>query len=234
MAKTAQMSSRWPVAFLVSAAILLSYLDRQTLPWTLSQIHMDYPFSDQIKALFDSAFLISYGFMYLGGGMLLDKLGTRRGFLLVMIFWSLASASHGFAADYGFAPLFGMSFAVVMLIASRCLLGMGEGGGFPAATRVVAEWFPLNERASAMGLINAGTAVGAVVAPWLIFVVLNYTGWFGLAPWRWVFFLTGTLGLLWAFWWWRNYFPPEHPSQISKPKSQMKISLGQLLRHRQT
>src|SRR5690242_9639018 len=93
--KTEAMSSRWPVAFLVSAAIVLSYLDRQTLPWTLSQIHADYPFSDQIKALFDSAFLICYGLMYLGGGLLLDKLGTRRGFLLVMIFWSLASASHG-------------------------------------------------------------------------------------------------------------------------------------------
>jgi ACS family hexuronate transporter-like MFS transporter len=212
------MSFRWPIAFLVSAAIVLSYLDRQTLPWTLSQIHADYPFSDQIKALFDSAFLISYGLMYLGGGMLLDKLGTRRGFLLVMIFWSLASASHGLAANYGFAPVFGMSFAIVMLVASRCLLGMGEGGGFPAATRVVAEWFPVNERASAMGLINTGTAVGAVVAPWLILVVLNHTGWFGLAPWRWVFFCTGTLGLLWAIWWWRSYFTPEQRNQDSGPE----------------
>src|ERR1043166_1883187 len=115
---------RWRMAFLVSVAIILSYLDRQTLPWTLSQIHADYPFSDQIKAMFDSAFLIAYGLMYLGGGWLLDRLGTRRGFLLVMIFWSLASASQGFAANYGFAPFFGMSFALVMLGASRCLLGM--------------------------------------------------------------------------------------------------------------
>jgi MFS family permease len=101
--------------------------------------------------------------------------------LLVMIFWSVASASHGLAGNDGLAPVFGMSFALVMLVASRCLLGMGEGGGFPAATRVVAEWFPANERASAMGLINAGAAVGAVVAPWLIWLVLNHTGWFGLA-----------------------------------------------------
>ena len=186
--KTAQTSSRWPFALLASAAIVLSYLDRQTLPWTLSQIQADYPFSDQIKALFDSAFLITYGLMYLGGGLLLDRLGTKRGFLLVMIFWSVASASQGLAGNYGFKPVFGMSFALVMLVASRCLLGMGEGGGFPAATRVVAEWFPANKRASAMGLINAGTAVGAVVAPWLIWMVLNHTGWFGLAPWRWVFF----------------------------------------------
>lgn len=222
------------MAFLVSAAIVLSYLDRQTLPWTLSQIHADYPFPDEVKALFDSAFLIAYGLMYLGGGLLLDKLGTRRGFLLVMIFWSLASASQGLAANYGVAPVFGMSFALVLLVASRCLLGVGEGGGFPAATRVVAEWFAPDQRASAMGLINAGTAVGAVVAPWLILLVLNYTGWFGLAPWRWVFFLTGTLGLLWAFCWWRKYFPPEIPNPRAEPDRAPKIALAQLLRHRQT
>ena len=206
---------RWRIAFLVSTAIVLSYLDRQTLPWTLSQIHADYPFSDQIKALFDSAFLIAYGLMYLGGGWLLDRLGTRRGFLLVMIFWSLASASQGFAGNYGFAPVFGMSFALVMLVASRCLLGMGEGGGFPAATRVVAEWFPVNERSTAMGIINAGTAVGAVAAPWLIFLVLNYTGWFGLAPWRWVFYLSGTLGLVWTAWWICDYQPADRHPKLS-------------------
>ena len=228
--KTAQTSSRWPFALLASAAIVLSYLDRQTLPWTLSQIQADYPFSDQIKALFDSAFLITYGLMYLGGGLLLDRLGTKRGFLLVMIFWSVASASQGLAGNYGFKPVFGMSFALVMLVASRCLLGMGEGGGFPAATRVVAEWFPANKRASAMGLINAGTAVGAVVAPWLIWMVLNHTGWFGLAPWRWVFFLTGAFGLVWAAWWKRSYFSLENQNHIAETK----ISIAQLLRHRET
>ncbi|HEX7577250.1 MAG TPA: MFS transporter, partial [Verrucomicrobiae bacterium] len=243
----ARPALRWSIAFLVSAAIVLSYLDRQTLPWTLSQIHADYPFSDQIKALFDSAFLIAYGLMYLGGGWLLDRLGTRRGFLLVMIFWSLASASQGFAANYGFAPVFGLSFALVMLVASRCLLGMGEGGGFPAATRVVAEWFPVSERSTAMGIINAGTAVGAVAAPWLIFLVLNYTGWFGLAPWRWVFFLSGTLGLVWTVWWICVYQPMNrHPrlsdaerdkiisgQEPSADESTQAIPLAELLSHRE-
>ena len=240
----ARPALRWSIAFLVSAAIVLSYLDRQTLPWTLSQIHADYPFSDQIKALFDSAFLIAYGLMYLGGGWLLDRLGTRRGFLLVMIFWSLASASQGCAANYGFAPVLGMSFALVMIVASRCLLGMGEGGGFPAATRVVAEWFPVSERSTAMGIINAGTAVGAVAAPWLIFLVLNHTGWFGLAPWRWVFFLTGALGWLWAIWWWRSYQTPENNSgtgvsPVSRETHRQdacatgKISIASLLQHRE-
>lgn len=200
------------IAFLVGAAIVLSYLDRLTLPWTLSEIQKDYPFSDQIKALFDSAFLISYGLMYVGGGRLLDRLGTRQGFLLVMIFWSLACASQGLAGNYGLPVVFGMNFALAMLVVSRFLLGMGEGGGFPAATRVVTEWFPVNERSTAMGIINAGTAVGAVVAPWLILVVLNHTGWFGLASWRWVFLLSGAFGLLWTVWWHRAYQPPEtHP-----------------------
>ena len=88
--------------------------------------------------------------MYAGGGKLMDALGTRTGFALIMVWWSLACASHGLAASFG------------MLAASRLLLGMGEGGGFPAATKAVAEWFPVRERSTAMGIINAGTAVGAV------------------------------------------------------------------------
>ena len=82
--------------------------------------------------------------MYLGGGRLMDVLGTRGGFTMIMIFWSLACASHGIAGN------------VMMLAASRLLLGAGEGGGFPAATRAVMEWFPVKERSTAMGIINAG------------------------------------------------------------------------------
>jgi ACS family hexuronate transporter-like MFS transporter len=240
-------SVRWGIAFLVSAAIVLSYLDRLTLPWTLSEIQKDYPFSNQVKALFDSAFLISYGLMYLGGGRLLDHLGTRRGFLWIMVFWSLACASQGLAANYRVAPISGVAFAVIMLIASRFLLGAGEGGGFPAATRAVTEWFPVNERSTAMGIINAGTAAGAVAAPWLIWLILNYTGWFGLAPWRWVFILSGALGLLWTVWWSRAYHPPEsHPhlteaerSRIlsgqpaGAPTTKVILSLTKLLSHRE-
>ena len=73
---------RWSIAFLVSAAIAISYLDRQTLPWAIKAIQADIPFSNQLKAGLDSAFLVTYGLMYVGGGMLLDKLGTRRGFFL--------------------------------------------------------------------------------------------------------------------------------------------------------
>src|SRR4029434_10840276 len=81
---------RWRIAILVSAAIAISYLDRQTLPVAIGAIREDIPISNQIKAFLDSAFLVTYGLMYLGGGRLMDVLGTRQGFTVIMIFWSLA------------------------------------------------------------------------------------------------------------------------------------------------
>ena len=174
---------RWRIAILISAAIAISYLDRQTLPVAVQAISKDIPLTNGQFSALQSAFLFSYALMYAGGGKLVDLLGTQRGFTVIMLFWSLACASHALAA--GFA----------MLLASRSLLGMGEGGGFPAATRAVAEWFPAKERATAMGIINAGTAVGAVAAPPLIAAVLGY------ANWRWIFVLTGGLGIFWVLWW---------------------------------
>src|SRR6476620_12604080 len=90
-------SLRWRVALLVSAAIAISYLDRQTLPVAIGEIRKDIPISNQAKAFLDSAFLLTYGLMYVGGGRLMDRLGTRRGFAFIMVFWSLACASHGLA-----------------------------------------------------------------------------------------------------------------------------------------
>src|SRR3954463_917910 len=166
--------SRWRIAFIVSVAIAISYLDRQTLPVAIGEIRKEIPISNQAKALLDSAFLLTYGLMYLGGGRLIDTLGTKRGFACVMIFWSLACASHGLAGGF------------VMLAASRLLLGMGEGGGFPAATRAVAEWFPVRDRSTAMGIINAGSGVGGIVAPPLIAWIVTHVTWLGVTPWRWV------------------------------------------------
>jgi ACS family hexuronate transporter-like MFS transporter len=185
---------RWRIAVLVSAAIAVSYLDRQTLPVAVNAIGKDIPLSNQQFSTLQSAFLLSYAFMYAGGGKLTDALGARRGFTVIMIFWSLACMSHALA----------LSFA--MLTVSRFLLGMGEGGAFPAATKIVAEWFPAEERASAMGIINAGTAVGAVIAPPLIAVILSFLNW------RWIFVISGALGLLWTAWWW-SYFSSEQPAE---------------------
>ena len=152
---------RWRIAVLVSVAIAISYLDRQTLPVAIKAIEQDIPITNEQFSLLQSSFLIAYAVMYAGGGKLMDVFGTRVGFLAIMLFWSLACASHGLATSVG------------MLAVSRLLLGMGEGGGFPAATRAVAEWFPVHERSTAMGIINAGTAVGGVIAPPLIALVLS-------------------------------------------------------------
>ena len=186
---------RWRIAILVSAAIAISYLDRQALPVAVKAISRDIPLSNGQFSALQSAFLFAYALMYAGGGKLVDIQGTRRGFTVIMLFWSLACASHALATSF------------VLLATSRFLLGIGEGGGFPAATRAVAEWFPTKERATAMGIINAGTAVGAVIAPPLIATVLGYTSW------RWIFVITGGLGLLWAAWWRLSYVLPTGSSE---------------------
>ncbi len=211
-------SFRWKIALLVSAAIAISYLDRQTLPVAIKAVQKDIPISNEHFSLLNTAFLLTYGLMYVVGGKLLDVLGTRLGFTLCMLFWSVACASHGFA------------LSVAMLAASRLLLGAGEGGGFPAATKAVAEWFSVTERSSAMGIINAGTALGAVAAPPLIALILSY------ANWRWIFFLTGTFGILWTVAWRAFYFTPEQPSidYVATDVRRLHSPLPSLLRLRQT
>ncbi len=164
---------RWRVAVLVSAAIAISYLDRQALPVAIKAIQQDIPISNEQFSFLQSSFLIAYAVMYAGGGKLIDVFGTRTAFLAIMVFWSAACASHALAGS------------VTALAISRLLLGAGEGGGFPAATRAVAEWFPTRERSTAMGIVNAGTALGGVAAPPLIALVLT------AADWRAVFYLTG-------------------------------------------
>ena len=186
-------SVRWRIAFILSIAIAISYLDRQALSIAIAAIQKEIPLSNTDFSRLQIAFLAAYGLMYAGGGALIDRLGTRRGFLVIMIAWSLACAAHGLAT--------GMR----TLALSRFLLGAGEGGGFPAATKAVAEWFPARERSTAMGIINAGTAVGAVVAPPLIAAIVLY------ANWRWAFMMCGAAGLLWTAWWWASYqLPGDH------------------------
>jgi ACS family hexuronate transporter-like MFS transporter len=181
---------RWKMALLITAAIAISYFDRQTLPVAIRAIQREIPVTNIQFSHLQAAFLAAYALMYAGSGKLIDILGTRKGFLLIMLWWSLACASQGLATS------------VPILAVSLFLLGMGEGGGFPAATKAMAEWFPAKERSTAMGLMNAGTAVGAVAAPPLIALTLAHLSW------RWVFFLAGVVGLLWTLWWAKDYHPP--------------------------
>ncbi len=177
----------WFFVVLVTAAIAISYFDRQTLPVAISAIQRTIPISNQQFSWLQFAFLIPYAVLYAAGGRMLDIVGTRKGFMLIMLWWSGACALHGLAMNFGF------------LLAARCLLGIGEGGGFPAATRVVAEWIPTQQRSTAMGIINAGTAVGSVLAPPLIGLILLTAGW------RMVFFAAGAVGFAWVLWWSVSY-----------------------------
>jgi len=181
------MQRRWYFVVLVAAAIAISYFDRQTLPVAVAAIQHDIPLTQQQFSYLQSAFLISYASLYLIGGRLLDRLGTRKGFLLIMVWWSLACTLHSAAVGFG------------LLLLARLLLGAGEGGGFPAATRVVAEWIAPADRSTAMGLINAGTAIGSLLAPQIIGLVLLHSGW------RAVFVLAGGMGLAWSIWWYLTY-----------------------------
>ena len=226
---------RWRIAILVAIAIAINYLDRLTLPSVIDDIRRQMDFSSQAFALLNTAFLGAYGAMYLVGGKLMDFLGTRRGFAIIIVFWSLACASHVFA------------IGLVTLVMCRLLLGIGEGGGFPAATRVVAEWFPVKERSTAMGIINGATGVGGMVALPLVSVLLYHTGWLGLEPWRWVFFITGSFGILWLVWWLADYFVPEKHRSLSAAEreyiqggippaqlAQAKVPLAILFQHKET
>jgi ACS family hexuronate transporter-like MFS transporter len=177
----------WRLVALVTTAIAISYFDRQTVSIAISAIQRTIPISNEQFSYLQTGFLLSYAALYAIGGRVLDKVGTRVGFALIMLWWSLACMLHGFATTF------------VWLLAMRFLLGMGEGGAFPAATRVVSEWLPAQERATAMGFINAGTAVGSLLAPPLIGLLLILSGW------RAVFFFAGAAGLLWVLCWALSY-----------------------------
>ncbi|MGP8260573.1 MAG: MFS transporter [Acidobacteriaceae bacterium] len=179
--------AQWYFVALVTAAIAISYFDRQTLPVAIKAIERTIPISNQQFSYLTSAFLLAYAVMYIGGGRLLDRLGTRLGFTLIMVWWSVACSLQGFATGF------------TLLLVALLLLGMGEGGAFPAAVRVVAEWIEPEERSTAMGIVNAGTAVGSVLAAPVVTRIVLTLGW------RWVFFVAGGVGMVWVLWWAASY-----------------------------
>ncbi len=181
---------RWWIAALLALATALNYLDRQSLPVLAAEIQKSIPLSNSQYSQLQSAFLLAYGIMYAGGGRIMDWLGTRRGYTIIIVWWSAATMLHGFVGS------------VMGLGVARFLLGLGEGGSFPGSAKAVSEWFPPKERSFAFGIFNTGSSLGAVLAPPLIaFIALQL-------DWRWVFLLIGMLGFLWALAWWRLYDVP--------------------------
>jgi len=188
---------RWWVAGLLACASALSYLDRQSFPVAVTQIQKQIPLSNRQYSILQMLFLLAYSAMYAGGGKIADWLGTRLGYAMLILWWSVATILHGVVST-----VFGLGIA-------RFLLGFGEGGGFPCSAKAVSEWFPPEDRAFAFGIFNTGSSVGAVVAPPLIaFIILTL-------DWRWVFFIIGTLGVLWALAWWVFYDLPQKQKLIT-------------------
>ncbi len=181
---------RWWTAGLLALATALNYLDRQSFPVLVGEINKEIPITDERFGQLTFLFLLAYSIMYAGGGRIIDWLGTRTGYAAMIVWWSLANC------------LMGTVSSVLGLGVFRFLLGMGEGGGFPGSAKAVAEWFPAKQRAMAFGVFNAGSAVGAVIAPPLIALIVTRLGW------RWVFYLTGGVGLLWAIVWLKVYRLP--------------------------
>ncbi len=121
---------RWWIAGMLAVATALNYLDRQSFPVVVRVVQRDIPISDREYSALQSAFLLAYSLMYAGGGRMVDRLGTRTGYTIIIIWWSVANFLHGLATS------------VVSLGVFRFFLGLGEGGAFPGSAKAVSEWFP--------------------------------------------------------------------------------------------
>lgn len=185
---------RWYIVILLALASELNYLDRQALSVLAHTLETELGITTMQYAQITSAFLLSYTVMYAVSGRLVDWLGTRKSFTIFVSGWSVATLLHFFART----PF---HFSVC-----RFLLGATEPANFPAGVKGVAEWFPLRERALAVGIFNAGTAVGsALAAPLVVWISLTW-------GWRYAFIVTGGLGFVWVIAWLLFYrSPQDHP-----------------------
>jgi ACS family hexuronate transporter-like MFS transporter len=176
------------------AATSINYMDRQVIAILKPTLEHSIGLTEIQYGYIVDAFQIAYAVGLVAGGRLMDRLGTRIGYLLVMAFWSLAAMGHALAST-------AMGFGI-----ARFLLGLGESGNFPAAIKTVAEWFPKKERSFATGLFNSGANVGSILAPLIVpWVTIRY-------GWHMAFIATGAIGVLWMIWWFRSYRrPSEHP-----------------------
>jgi ACS family hexuronate transporter-like MFS transporter len=185
---------RWLMISLAFFATVVNYLDRQTLsvvaPVLLDQFHMNSVDYSRVVA----AFLLAYTLMNGVSGPVIDRVGTRWGYALCMLWWSISSMLHVFARG---------AFSLGVF---RFLLGMGEAGNWPAGVKVVAEWFPEGERALASGVFNSGSTVGVILAPPVIAVIVLQFGW------RAAFLAIGALGLVWLAAWLSIYRTPHEPA----------------------
>ena len=188
---------RWIVCALLFFATTINYIDRQVLGILAPALQKEIGWTEAQYGYIVTAFQAAYALGLLVVGRILDVIGTKIGFALALVFWSVAAMAHALART----PIgFGLA---------RFGLGLGEAGNFPAAIKTVAEWFPKRERAFATGVFNSGSNVGAIVAPAIV-------PWIALTwGWRWAFIITGAIGFLWLILWWWFYDPPERNARLT-------------------
>jgi MFS transporter, ACS family, hexuronate transporter len=218
-------SIRWTICAMLFVATSINYMDRQVIALLKPTLQQSIGLTELNYGYIVDAFQIAYAAGLLGVGRLIDRLGTRVGYMLVMAVWSLSAMGHALATS---AIEFGVA---------RFCLGWGESGNFPAAIKTVAEWFPPEERSLATGIFNSGANIGAILAPAFVpWVTLRY-GWHA------AFLSTGLFGLPWIVWWFLRYHPPQAPPQVGEGKlrhapsttdSAPTISWPRLLSFRQT
>ena len=225
---------RWWIGALLFLSTVINYIDRQTLSVLGPTLKDQYGWNNADFALIIISFRVAYTLGQAGAGRFLDAVGTRAGLSVTVAFYSVAAMLTSLAGSLRAFCFF------------RFLLGVGEGGNWPGATKAVSEWFPRRESGWAVALFDSGSSIGAAVAPFLVIGLLHAFG-----TWRPAFLLTGTLGFLWLLLFRTLYYPPEiHPriseaerhyilsdreaSDESDTRSRSKTSYGELLRVPQT
>jgi ACS family hexuronate transporter-like MFS transporter len=192
---------RWTVCAMLFVATSINYMDRQVIAILKPTLEHSIGMTEVSYGYIVDAFQIAYAIGLLAAGRLIDKLGTRIGYMLVMAVWSVSAMGHALAStvmEFGFARFF---------------LGLGESGNFPAAIKTVAEWFPQNERSLATGIFNSGANVGAILAPAIVPWVTLRWGWHA------AFLTTGIFSVLWILWWFRYYRKPADHATLTDAES---------------
>jgi ACS family hexuronate transporter-like MFS transporter len=223
---------RWTICALVFFATTVNYLDRQVISLVKLNLDQEFNWTKSDYANIVIAFQLAYSIGMIGAGRLIDKLGTKIGYALSLVLWSVAAMGHALVnTTSGF-------------LIARLGLGVTESGNFPAAIKTVAEWFPKKERALATGIFNSGTNIGAIIAPLTVpFIAAKY-------GWRLTFIITGAIGLIWLIFWFILYEVPKKHKKLSKEEFdyihsdadekadetvvEEKVSWGKLLAFRQT
>jgi MFS transporter, ACS family, hexuronate transporter len=193
---------RWVICTLLLLGVTKNYMDRQVLGVLKTTLQHDLGWNEIDYGNLIFAFQTTYAIGMLIMGRVIDRLGTRVGYAVAMVFWSLASMGHAMASSF------------TSFIVARSALGLGESGVFPASIKCVAEWFPKKERSLAIGIFNAGSNIGAIVTPLVVPWITVRWGW------RWAFLITGSLGFAWLVLWWWLYRKPEEHSRLSSSELQ--------------